>query len=76
MFSEICVMPTAHMCSVLGSEQRKTETEILDMRNCGHFIPDECILRKNYHSKCYNILEMIRSKVHGKIFVSIVSAYK
>jgi hypothetical protein len=40
--------------------------------NCGCSIPDESTLRKNYLSKCYNyILEMIRNKVHGKIFVSI-----
>lgn len=44
-------------CSVLGSEQWKTETKILDM-NCGHFIPDESTLGKNYLSKCYNILEI------------------
>jgi hypothetical protein len=54
---------------VLNKEKLRKFLEL----NCGPSIPDEFTLRKNYLSKCYNIvLELIRYKVHGKkISISI-----
>jgi hypothetical protein len=54
-----------------GKIKKKKKKKNLEV-NCCRSIPDESTLKKKYLSKCCNnILEIIRNKVHGTIFVSV-----